>query len=132
MRDSKVMLQDMTAAGMLVKPMDTGYVAAYELGIAMQCSFYAQVRGEDTREGYVAHMATELADCITQLRIWAQLHNLDWDTLVGMGEDKLYERINEMLTRIRPRPTDEIDRSPGGGVITPTPRKPYTYSREGD
>lgn len=134
MKDIQVMVQDMTGAGMLVRPMDTGYVAAYELGLAMQASFYAQVRGEDLREGYVAHMATELGDCIMQLRVWAYLHSLDFFTLLRMGEDKLYERITEMNTKVRPRPTDEIDAAPGGGVQIPRPRQinTYVYPKGGD
>lgn len=132
MKSTKVMLQDMKGAGMLVEAIPTGYVVAYELGIAMQCSFYAQVRGPDTREAFIAHMSTELADCITQLRVWAELHNLDWDSLVSMGEDKLYERIGQMRSKILPRPTDEINRAPGGGVTVPTPHRPFTYNREGD
>lgn len=134
MKDIQVMVQDMADAGMLVKPMDTGYVAAYELGLAMQASFYAQVRGDDLREGYIAHMATELGDCFMQLRVWAHLHHLDFFTLCRMGEEKLYERIEEMNSKVRPRPTDEMNAAPGGGVQVPRPRaiNSYVYPKGGD
>lgn len=124
MRPIASIVQDMKASGMKTDAITTAFVANYELGIANQHFFYAMVRGDELREGHVAHASTEFADGLMQLRVLAEIFGLDWGTLITMGEEKLYERIAEFNNKERPRP--DVELSKGTALAMPRSRSAYS------
>lgn len=130
MKNISSILADMRSGGMKTDLITTAFVAGYEHGVMDQCLFYATVRGDATREGYIAHAATELGDLVMQLRVIAELTGMDWDTIIAMGEAKVYERLGEFADGTRPRPVDEIQR--GGAKGLPKAPSAYSYAHQGD
>lgn len=104
MRPDSTILADMEACGMKVDPLTTALVFGYESGLVQQNVFYANVRGEDLKAGYVAHFQTEAADAIMQLRCLLALHGLNLEDTIRMGETKVYERMADFVDCYRPRP----------------------------
>lgn len=130
MKNISSIVSDMKRGGMKTDLVTTAFVASYEQGNMNQCIFYSVVRGEADREDYIAHAATEMADMIMQTRVIAELLGLDWNTIIEMGEAKVYERLNEFAKGTLPRPVDEAQKSAANGLARP--RSAYSYTHAGD
>lgn len=108
MRSTRAVVTDMQNGGMSIDPLHTALVIGYEIGDVQKDTFYATVRGADLRPGYVADLKCAAADAVMQLRVLLHVFGLDFEEIVTMGEERVYERLAEFAKKQRPRPTDEI------------------------
>lgn len=99
---------DMKAVGMLVDPLKTALVAGYQAGDVQKTAFYAAVRGEDARPAYLAEFRCAAADLIMQLRVLLHYYGGDFSSLVRLGEERLYERIEDIKKGRLPRPDESL------------------------
>lgn len=99
--------------GMSLDPLHTALVIGYEIGDLQKDTFYATVRGEATRAGYIADATCAAADAITQIRVLLHTLGINDEAILSvfeMGEARVYERLAEFAKKQRPRPDVELSR----------------------
>lgn len=137
--DINRVITDMRDSGMLVDLKDTALVLGYEIGDVQKTVFYWVVRGEANREGYRHEFQCAASDALMQLRVLCRLLNVDFSEMLSLGEERLYDRIQDFREKRRPRPDESAAAVPVTTIpsVTNTTTSPPRiaasfYKREGD